>query len=485
MFLKRKINNLLQKWVLAKESESLSKPIMLEGARQVGKTTTILNFFKSNKHDCIYLDLSKQQEVCEIIKTFNLDVLFNYLKDNYNFIYGKTFLFFDESQHCLEIVQAMKYFRELHPKVKLIVTGSLLSLKLSDNSYQNKIMFPTGKIITIELNPLTFEEFVINVNESLNNNVIKYLQEYKIQEFNLLYKDKLLDLYYDYLIVGGMPEAVVEYFENKKIISNITNNHNKLLKDNYKNDIKEHFKNEAEKIKALSVFDSIHKQINKENKRFLIRELDIDNKNNNNNRLRDFKVVFWKLILSRMVNTIYYLEDIKVPSIDYVDNSKFKIYYLDIAFYTSIYNFDKNRIVYSNEQWNYIKGGVTENFVYNEIKYNDKNLSVNSFNIYTYNKNNKNENMEIDFIVETNDINPMVIEVKSSTNVKAKSFNKLIDTKPHWNYIMCSLNELNIDKDKYLNIPIYLIGYFINHIVNCENYEIINKYKLNNLFKTH
>lgn len=372
----------------------------------------------------------------------------------------------------------LKHFNQYYPSIKIIISGDLLSIKLGTKS-ENRIIFPVGKIITVTLNPLSFEEFVLNVDKNFNNNIVDCLKTYNLSALNLIYKDKLLDLYWDYLMVGGMSESVVDYISEKDI--DFLNQKIKDIKNKYVSYIKNTYKNKTQQIKALSIFESIHKQNNRVNNKFSFRWLDIENKNNCNNRFRDFELVYSKLKISKMINAIEYLDELKIPLIDFANPSKFKIYYSVVSFYTSIYNFNKTKVINNKEEWDYIKGGVTKNFVNNELIHSDNFISTRFSKLYTYSKNNVNENIELDFLIENPIVNPIVLEVKSSKNIKAKSFQKINDLKPNWNFILCSLNDLEI-KNKYLSIPIYLIGYFHKYVINSKNHQLVKQYGLKSFY---
>lgn len=479
MELKRNINNILNEWYTSNKSDWFSKPLIIEGARQIGKTTTILNFLKSKKNKFAHIDMSVNTNIYQVIKSLDIDLLIDYIKKNYDYDQNKPCIFFDEAQKCLEIIQLLKYFRERYPEIKIIVTGSLLSFKLSD--YRN-IMFPTGKVNTIHMYPLTFEEFIINVYSDIQDNIVKIIKQCDFQKFNLIYKEELTKIYYEYLIIGGMPESVVNYIEsiNDKKIDNKffgSTRNIKQIVTNYLSDIENHFDNPNERKKSLAIFNSIHKQINKENKRFVLNEIEMENRENKNNKFRDFKIAFWKLMLSRMVNYIYYLSEFKMPFNNFDDESRFKIYYSDVGFYTSIYDIDVDDIIFNKPKWTLIKGGVVENFVYNELKYNSDVTFIDSFNMFTYSKNNKEENIELDFIFDARQLQPFVVEVKSSKNTKSISFDKVRKTNYDINFIKASLKDFN-NNGSYLEIPIYLIGYFHKYVINSYDKDMYDKYEL-------
>lgn len=477
MELIRDIYEILELWFTADIDDVYSKPLIVEGVRQVGKTTTINNFLNSKNVECVSIDLSNYTEIHEVINSLNVDKIIDYIKLTYNINTEKLIIFFDEAQTCLKLIQVLKYFREKYPHIKIIVSGSLLSLKINNTN----IMYPTGKVNIIEMLPLSFEEFVNNINPSINLKIKECLEKCDVKNFNLVYKEYLKKMYNEYLIVGGMPESVKNYINelNKKSSNNFVKSLITInsIKNSYKNDIKNHFGNENDQQKANAIFDSIHTQMNKENKRFFLSEIPLENRNNDNNKFRNFKFIFWKLFISKMVNYIYFLSDFKIPFNNFVEQTKFKLYYSDVSLYTSTYKIDLNDINFNTPQWNVIKGGVIENFAFNQLKYYLTEINIIDLQLYTYSKNNKNENLEIDFLMYKNDLQPIVIEVKSSTNSKSKSFDKLRNNFTDYNYIKFFDCDLIVG-DQYLMIPIYLIGYFTKYIINSNNNNLYEKYKL-------
>lgn len=369
------------------------------GQRQVGKTTTIKNFFFKNNIDFAYVDLSKDAKIHEIIKRFDIDDLIQWSKVKYGFNKNSPYIFFDEAQHCLQIVQMLKYFRELNPELRIIVAGNLLQLKLFEN--KEKIMYPTGKVLLVKLNPLSFEEFIENIYPNINDQLIDCFRNKNIDSLNVVYKNKLLDSYYKYLLIGGMPKPVASYIESIK--NNYPNVFKKsfndilTLREIYLEDIKDHFGSITEKNKSEAIFTDLHLQISKENKRFIVSNINMKNRENINNRLRDFVIPIRKLMISGIIYSIKYLKELKVPFICFTEESKFKLYYSDISFYTKNYDLSYEQIDTNTNDWNIIKSGVAENFVFNEL---NNNYPINlpcAKDWYTYSKKNKNENIKIVF----------------------------------------------------------------------------------------
>ena len=206
------------------KNDTDKKPLLIWGARQVGKTYLIEELFAKKFYENKYLkiDCSDDSEFVKyVMNNPNLNKVLVYLKVNYNFIDdGEHLLFFDEAQECLPLVKMMKHFCEKRRDIPLIVTGSLVRLKILREAHNrgvnldnNKFLFPVGKINQIYIYPLTFDEFLYNYNK----NAYEYLKNHfeSKETIDFQFHQKFLEMFNDYLFIGGMPEVVDVFIKNK------------------------------------------------------------------------------------------------------------------------------------------------------------------------------------------------------------------------------------------------------------------------------
>lgn len=448
--IKRYVEKDLNNWY-----DNGKKPLLIDGARQVGKTTTIKNFLNKKNSNYIFIDLhsDNDKEMISLIKKHNIHDFVNYLEKKYKTKKEKMTIFFDEIQECKEIVTLFKYFNESYPMIKIIASGSLFSLEFSEQ----KIFFPVGKITIIPMYPMTFYEFVDSLDrKKLLDESLKCVINDKV--INEEIHNELLKLFYDYLFIGGMPEIVNYYIEskedktyNQKEVLDLKNN----LSNSYFRDIASHFEKSDMKSKVLAILDSLHIQLNNNNKRFLLSMVK-DLTTSTKPRMSRYKNTIDKLIISSIVNKLDCSYQLDVPLSNF-KNDLFKLYYNDIGFYTIKYSdISPENMNTKNQSWNSIKGGVCENFINNELVYY---LDDRKFYFY---KNDKGTR-EMDFVFEKNN-KIYLIETISNFNGKSSTLHFFYNDK---NKILIKTSLNNYFKNEfYTHIPIYLIGIYIDWINN-------------------
>ncbi len=442
----------LEKWF-----SSYKKPLIIDGARQVGKTTTIRNFLDSKNTNYIFIDFKQlhNNEILKIIKNDNIDVLVNFIEAKYEIKKENMIIFFDEIQECIEIISLLKYFNEIYPYIKVVASGSLFSLEFSNNS----IFYPVGKVNIIYMYPITFIEFLKIINR---NDLIEKISDCIInkKEIPNNIHEELLNLFNDYIYIGGMPEAVYYYASNnglsKKVIDDIKDIKNNLL-ETYNRDIYYHFKSSDMKVKVISILDNLHIQLNNQNKRFMLSMIK-ESETSTKPRMSRYRNTINKLIISNIVNQLPCVYEIDLPLYNYLDESSFKLFYNDISFYTIRYpDIIPSKMVPTNQTWNSIKGGLYENYVNSELT-----CYFDTRKFYYY--KNKSSTKEIDFVFDYDD-KLYLIEVKSNINNK---YNSLKNFYCQHNKILIKtdLNNFDFSKDHYINIPIYAIGWYCNLVIN-------------------
>lgn len=315
----------------------------------------------------------------------------------------KTIIFFDEIQESEELISNLKWYNECDKPFKLICAGSLLGVKLK----RFHSSFPVGKIEMINMYPMDFEEFLLaqNYGEYMVN-LIKECYEKNTPMDNVTH-EKLIDLYRKYLCVGGMPEMVEDFIFNDM---NILNINRKILEDiitAYFNDMNKYVSNKAEAIKNEAIYKSIPVQIGNKANKFQYMKID------KNARSRDYESSLEWLISSNLVYKCCKLNSINIPPEAYKDNEYFKIYMSDSGILATQLKINTNEI-YLNKPFQY-KGEITENYVANQLIFNNNNL-------YYW---TTNSNSEVDFIIYNED-GIIPIEVKASDNTQSKSLNEYI-----------------------------------------------------------
>lgn len=452
MELYRNINMYLYEWLTGKIP---NKPLIVDGARQVGKTTTILNFLKNSSFDYVYIDLKGDPSWIDVLSKKNSKLILNEIefKFNKNFLNNKTVLFIDEIQVYMPVLEILKYFNQDHKDLKVIVSGSLFGTKYNDFDY----MYPVGKVHTVNMYPMTFEEFLINASTKLHEYLIELVGDYDAQnQITNNHHETLLDYHRTYLMTGGMPEAVVYYLENRNTqlfsFNNLISIKNGIYRG-YLKDIEANF-SKIENDKAVRIYNVIDNQLLKENKRFILADIELG-KNKSKPKMQRYRTTFLKLNSTHIVNELNYINSLNQPLEMNLIESNFKLYYNDIGFYSLKQNLTNTNMNNSNPNWLRVKGGITENFANNEILYNIND----SLKVYCY-KNNQ-ESKELDFILEYEHNKIFVFEIKSSENITSKSFDS-VAKENKYKCVKASYKNFFIDKN-YINIPIYFIGYFTKY----------------------
>ena len=387
--------------LIAWKNSKARKPLLLYGARQVGKTYLVKEFGKKYFKDIIYINFETNNIISKIIDENispkyiiqNLEIAFNIVIDKEN-----TLIFFDEIQRNTRALTSLKYFCEEAPEYYIIGAGSLLGVHINKKDFS----FPVGKVDFLTIYPMSFEEFLINTNNTI---LLKNIKESYITNMALpdtIHK-KALDLYYDYLTVGGMPEVLNEFINSNSIVNSI----------DYQNDIIESYKNDITKYneptyapKIIATFNSIPTQLAKENKKF---QYKLIQKGGTSSIFGDS--INWLEnagIVNKCVKT-----KIGIPLKMYEELDSFKLYMNDVGLLTNLSEFPiyfiKNREAVNET----MLGMLTENYVASSFKINNLNLN--------YWKNDYES--ELDFILQSENGLIIPVEVKTNIHTKSKSLN--------------------------------------------------------------
>ena len=400
--MKRKIYEDLLKW---KNTES-KIPLMVVGARQIGKTYIINEFCKKEFKKYIYINLL---ETPEIVSIFSRDInIMEKFKRMEIFLDTKidienTVIFFDEVQESEDIISALKFFCESEEKFKIICAGSLLGVKIN----RFKKSFPVGKVRILNMASMDFEEFLMaNENFMLIDEI--YNSYNKMMPIDNVLHNKLIELYKMYLCVGGMPEAVKDIINKKMNILDFNKNFASDIIISYLNDMNKYVVSNAESIKIEAIYKSIPTQLSNPSNKFQYSKL------NKNARSRDYIEPLNWLISSSMIYKSNLIKNIQIPLKGFIDENCFKLYLSDVGLLTSLLGVKYNDIILDNLE--IYKGIITENYVATQFVSNKNDL-------YYWSSSNK---AEIDFLLY-NDDGIIPVEVKANKNIKSKSLNMYIE----------------------------------------------------------
>lgn len=400
--MKRKIYEDLLKW---KNTES-KIPLMVVGARQIGKTYIINEFCKKEFKKYIYINLL---ETPEIVSIFSRDInVMEKFKRMEIFLDTKidienTVIFFDEVQESEDIISSLKFFCESEEKFKIICAGSLLGVKIN----RFKKSFPVGKVRILNMASMDFEEFLMaNENFMLIDEI--YNSYNKMMPIDNVLHNKLIELYKMYLCVGGMPEAVKDIINKKMNILEFNKNIASDIIISYLNDMNKYVVSNAESIKIEAIYKSIPIQLSNPSNKFQYSKL------NKNARSRDYIEPLNWLISSSMIYKSNLIKNIQIPLKGFIDENCFKLYFSDVGLLTSLLGVKYNDIILDNLE--IYKGIITENYVATQFVSNKNDL-------YYWSSSNK---AEIDFLLY-NDDGIIPVEVKANKNIKSKSLNMYIE----------------------------------------------------------
>lgn len=424
----RKIYSFLEAW---KESNH-RKPLILQGARQVGKTYSILEFGRIHYENVAYFNFETNPKLNE---TFDENISPDYLIPILSHVSGqtiikkKTLIVFDEVQLCERALTSLKYFCEDAPDYHVIASGSLLGVAVN----RVKFSFPVGKVDMKTLYPMDMEEFLLALDEEPLVNRIKDCFANNSPLPSALH-DAAMQLYRQYLIIGGMPECVMQFAQTKDYIL-VRHTQNTIL-TSYLNDMSK-YNNLNEIKKTHLAYDNITVQLSKKNTRFQYKLI------KKGGRASEFENAIEWLCLSGIVSQIYKVEQIKKPLENYRDIDAFKIYVSDLGLLCAKKDLSPNDILYMVEELNDFKGGMTENYV-------NVQLIINGYNTYYW---ESPRGAEIDFVIQREG-QLIPIEVKSADNTRAKSLKVYMETYNPTYAIKLSAKNFGFE-DKKKIVPLY------------------------------
>lgn len=391
--MKRRLEQDLKKW----KDNPMRKPLLLLGARQVGKTWLMRHFGDENYKDVVYIRFDRNERMRRIFETSNYDMkellLLMQAETNINIKPGDTLIILDEIQDCPAALTSLKYFCEDLPDYHVMAAGSLLGVKQHHGTG-----FPVGKVNTMILYPLTFREFMTALEHPHD---IDFIELQKWESVKLI-SDRLTHLLKLYYYIGGMPEVVNTYLQTKDF-SAVRSAQNEIL-SNYANDFSKHVPAMlAAKLSLL--WESIPHQLAKENKRFIYKEVD------SKMRARDLEGAMDWLFRAGLIYRVDRINEPSLPIGAYRDGA-FKLYFLDVGLLGAKCELEVSTILEKSAIFKEFKGALTEQFVQQELRAESQ-ISPHYWQSDTF-------RAEVDFVIQTS-MNVVPIEVKAERNTKAKS----------------------------------------------------------------
>lgn len=428
--MKRDIYQKLQAW----KASDRRKPLILNGARQVGKTYALKYFGRTSYENLVYLNFEKDRTLAayfeDSIEPHRLIRILS-LHTKATITPEKTLLIFDEIQECPRALNSLKYFCEEANEYHVAGAGSLLGVKAVHTEG-----FPVGKVNFLDLYPLNFFEFLSAVDEEQLRLHLEALTQ--IEPLPSPLHEKLIELLKSYFYVGGMPEAVAEFAANRHY-SNVRDIQLDIL-DAYERDFSKHAP-PNQFMKILTIWQQIHTQLAKENKKFIFSII------KESARGRDYEEAIQWLLEAGLIYKSYHLSTPKLPLTAYSDKNIYKIYLLDVGLLGAQTNLQAHTIIRDHELFIEFKGALTENYVAQELK------STELRELYYWTSTGT---AEVDFILERlGEILPL--EVKAGTSNKKKSLQSYSNKYNPSTLLRSSLMNLKHDGN-LSNYPLYLIS---------------------------
>lgn len=430
--MKRNILNSLKKW----KRDPKRKPLLLMGARQVGKTHILHEFGRTEYDNYVYLNFEDMLTLCSLFaNSLNPHDIINVLsiEKHVQIHPHTTLLVFDEVQECPSALNCLKYFCERANEYHVCAAGSLLGVKLSHVKG-----FPVGKVDFLHLYPLNFSEFLDAINEPELKNYLHAIK--KIEPLPDILHKKLMRYFKIYSYTGGMPEVVVNYIE-KQDLNSVRDIQKKILSA-YQLDFAKHAPKD-QIMRINQVWQCIPSQLAKENKKFIYSVI------RKGARASEFEIAIQWLFEAGLIYKVFNISTPKIPLKAYVHFDFFKLYLLDVGLLGAMTDLPAKTVIHGNVLFQEFRGSIAENSV-------AQMLAVQNQELYYWSSEGK---AELDFILQKdNAIFP--IEVKSGESSRKKSL--LIYADKYHPTISIRCSPMNLKQDgAILNLPFYLFDQFI------------------------
>ncbi len=408
------------------------KPLIIEGARQVGKTWLMKEFGKEHFSDTVYINFDSNRRMAEL---FSSDLNTERIIVGLELYAGKkinaesTLIIFDEVQEVPRALSSLKYFCEEAPQYHIVCAGSLLGIALHEGT-----SFPVGKVDFLKLYPLSFKEFLQAMGKEQFAELLDKQDYQMINAFKQIYIEALKQYYF----VGGMPEVVQNFSEQKDF--NEVRKLQKRILDAYEQDFSKHAPNQIVP-KIRMVWNSISSQLAKENKKFvygLVRE---------GARAKEYETAIMWLSDCGLVHKISRVNVAKIPLKAYEDLKAFKLFLVDVGLLGCMAGLSQYTLLDGNDLFVEFKGALTEQFVCQQLK------TTEDLGVYYY--TNDRGSCEIDFVVDTGKM-IIPVEVKAEVNLRAKSLKSYCEKFSPELSVRTSMADFKKD-DRLIDLPLYAI----------------------------
>ena len=422
---------LMDKLIAWKKSER-RKPLILWGARQVGKTWLMKEFGEKYFDNYVYISFYNNKRISNlfeqnydakrILKSIEIE-LHTKIEPN------KTLIIFDEIQSATKVLESLKYFCEEAREYAIIAAGSLLGVALHYG-----VSFPVGKVDELRLYPLSFKEFLMGLEE---NELAGYIDNWENPEVND-YSEKYSELLRKYMFIGGMPEIVDRY--------RITNNLDEVrelqlsIVRQYEGDFGKHIQ-PSQLPRINMVWNSIPLQLAKENKKFFFGQI------KKGARMSDFEIAIQWLLDAGLIYKVNKVTKPAMPLKAYLDFSSFKIFFLDVGILGALSDIDYSSVIHGNDIFVEFKGALAEQYVLQEL------IASTNYNPYYY--SSEKSTYETDFLIQKKNM-VIPIEVKAELNLKSKSLKYYVEKFSPELAIRTSMAK-SIKQEKIINIPLWAI----------------------------
>lgn len=417
------------------------KPLILLGARQVGKTYILKEFGQREFENVAYINCDNNAMVKDLFATdYNIERILLTIGaiTGVNIQAGKTLIIMDEIQELHRGLASLKYFCEDAREYHVAVAGSLLGLTLHQGE-----SYPVGKVNTLEMFPMTYEEFLLARGFKQRVDILQSGMWDVVNSLRTLYIQHLREYY----LVGGMPEAVKKFIDTND--ANAVREVQKEILHAYEKDISKHAPDE-QVVRINQVWNSIPSQLAKENKKFIYGVV------KQGARAKDYELAIQWLIDAGLIYKINRVKTIGMPLKIYEDISAFKLYLLDCGLLGAMSNTPPAFLLLPNND-NSGKGNFTENFICCQLE------SLRNIPIYYYSK--ENSQLEIDFVVQIG-TNVIPLEVKAEENLQAKSLKVILANNPGMHGLRFSMSDYR-EQENITNVPLYgARGYLVNVLNN-------------------
>ena len=425
--MERSIYSSLKKW---KESPT-RKPLILQGARQVGKTYILKEFGAREYSEVVYINCDDNNDMQNMFVDYDVDRIIRSMSaiSGVSIKPSTTLLILDEIQEVERGLASLKYFCEKAPEYHVAVAGSLLGITLHEGT-----SFPVGKVDMLDMYPMDFEEFLLAMGKE---QLVELLRSKSWAALTPL-RGMLTELLRQYYFVGGMPEAVKTYVERGDIWE-VRSIHSKII-DAYRNDMSKHVpKQQVQRINM--VWNSIPSQLARDNKKFIYGAL------RKGARANDFEIAIQWLVDSGLVHKVHRISKPVVPLKFYEDMASFKLFLLDCGLLGALSETPPEQILIGDNVFEEYKGAFTENYVLQQLK------SLPRTFVYYY--SNDNSTLEIDFVVQ-HEAHVIPIEVKAEENLRAKSLRQFVTDNSGLLGVRFYMSDYR-EQDWLTNVPLWAV----------------------------